>query len=31
MKLIERPQYLEKIIGVMGTPDIKVIIGKQEN
>ena len=27
MKLIERPQYLEKMIGVMGTPDIKVITG----
>ena len=27
MKLIERPQYLEKMTGVMGTPDIKVITG----
>ncbi len=27
MKLIERKQYLEKIISVMGTPDIKVITG----
>ncbi len=27
MKLIERKQYLEKIIGVIGTPDIKVITG----
>lgn len=27
MKLIERPQYLDKMIGVMGTPDIKVITG----
>ena len=25
MKLIQREQYLEKIINVMGTPDIKVI------
>lgn len=27
MKLIQRNQYLEKIISVMGTPDIKVITG----
>ena len=27
MKLIERAQYLNKIISVMGTPDIKVITG----
>ena len=27
MKLIQRNQYLEKIINVMGTPDIKVITG----
>lgn len=27
MKLIQRKQYLEKIISVMGTPDIKVITG----
>ena len=27
MKLIERKQYLEKIINVIGTPDIKVITG----
>ena len=27
MKLIERSHYLEKIIGVIGTPDIKVITG----
>ena len=27
MKLIQRNQYLEKIITVMGTPDIKVITG----
>lgn len=27
MKLIERKQYLEKIISVIGTPDIKVITG----
>lgn len=27
MKLIERRQYLDKIISVMGTPDIKVITG----
>ena len=27
MKLIERTHYLDKIIGVIGTPDIKVITG----
>ncbi len=27
MKLIERKQYLDKLISVMGTPDIKVITG----
>ena len=27
MKLIERKQYLEKLINVIGTPDIKVITG----
>lgn len=27
MKLIERKQYLEKIVNVIGTPDIKVITG----
>ncbi len=27
MKLIRRDEYLQKIIGVMGTPDIKVITG----
>lgn len=27
MKLIERKQYLDKIVGVIGTPDIKVITG----
>ena len=27
MKLIERRMYLDKIISVMGTPDIKVITG----
>ena len=27
MKLIERKQYLEKMISVIGTPDIKVITG----
>ncbi|MBQ7265497.1 MAG: ATP-binding protein [Firmicutes bacterium] len=27
MKLIERKKYLDKIIGVMGTPDIKVLTG----
>ena len=27
MKLIERKQYLDKMIGVIGTPDIKVITG----
>ncbi len=27
MKLIERKQYLDKIISVIGTPDIKVITG----
>ena len=27
MKLINRPMYLDKLIGVIGTPDIKVITG----
>ena len=27
MKLIERTQYLNKLIRVIGTPDIKVITG----
>ena len=27
MKLIERSQYLKKVINVIGTPDIKVITG----
>lgn len=27
MKLIERKIYLEKILNVVGTPDIKVITG----
>ena len=27
MRLIERNDYLQKIIEVMGTPDIKVITG----
>ena len=27
MKLIERKQYLDKLTGVIGTPDIKVITG----
>ena len=27
MKLIDRNQYLEKMINVIGTPDIKVITG----
>ena len=27
MKLIERKQYLDKMIGVIGTPDIKVMTG----
>lgn len=27
MKLIARKQYLDKLINVMGTPDIKVITG----
>ena len=27
MKLIERKQYLDKIVGVIGTPDIKVLTG----
>lgn len=27
MKLIERNDYLDKVINVIGTPDIKVITG----
>ena len=27
VKLIERREYIEKLISVMGTPDIKVITG----
>ena len=27
MKLIDRNQYMEKMISVIGTPDIKVITG----
>ena len=27
MKLIERRQYLDKLLNVVGTPDIKVITG----
>ena len=27
MKVIERKQYLDKMINVIGTPDIKVITG----
>ena len=27
MKLIERPQYLQRLIGLRGTPDIKIITG----
>lgn len=27
MKLIKREKYLNELINVMGTPDIKVIIG----
>ena len=27
MKLIERTHYLNKVINVMGTPDVKVITG----
>lgn len=27
MKLIARKQYLDKLINVMGTPDIKIITG----
>ena len=27
MKLIERKQYLDKMINVIGTPDIKVLTG----
>lgn len=27
MKLIERKQYLKKMIRIIGTPDIKVITG----
>lgn len=31
MKLIQRTQYIEKIISVMRTPDIKVIKGARRN
>ena len=27
MKIIERKQYLDKMVGVIGTPDIKVLTG----
>ena len=27
MKLIERKQYLKRMVGVIGTPDVKVITG----
>ena len=27
MKIIERKRYLDKMIGVIGTPDIKVLTG----
>ena len=27
MKLIERKQYLKRLVGVIGTPDVKVITG----
>lgn len=30
MKLIERRQYLDKLINVLGTPDIKVITGVRQ-
>jgi len=31
MKLIERTAYLDKLVGAIGTPDIKVITGVRRN